>query len=370
MSSASTQPLVTSDDQGTVVSVVTWFLLVATTLMVIVRVATKLAVARKISGDDYMIFAALLFSIAQSVAVSLQRVGGLGRHIVTLTSSELDKYQKAGYAADLSFIPTLCFAKISVHFLLRSITPVAYQRKLVLTIGATTLVWAVISELVAAFQCHLLSTWRYIDNKCIDRVAFWNYFGVLNILTDFPLLVLPLIVIWGVNVDLKRKIIIFGCFAPRISVIAATIVQLIYLNRAANTSDFTFDHLPFVVCTQVVQNLSVITACIVYLKPFFESLESGMIRSDDLRRRGLKSTTGSNYTGSGGDMPTSKTKFALRSARDAVGESRELDGIGQRNHTTTVTAAGNLDNQYDWDAGSQKSQSRIITQTTTWAVDR
>ena len=35
-----------------------------------------------------------LFSIAQSVAVSLQRVGGLGRHIVTLTSSELDKYQK------------------------------------------------------------------------------------------------------------------------------------------------------------------------------------------------------------------------------------------------------------------------------------
>ena len=60
MSSASTQPLVTSDDQGTVVSVVTWFLLVATTLMVIVRVATKLAVARKISGDDYMIFAALV----------------------------------------------------------------------------------------------------------------------------------------------------------------------------------------------------------------------------------------------------------------------------------------------------------------------
>lgn len=67
MSLSSTQPLVTPDDQGTIVSVVTWFLLVATTLAVVARVATKLAVARKIGGDDYMIFVALVrISVAEA----------------------------------------------------------------------------------------------------------------------------------------------------------------------------------------------------------------------------------------------------------------------------------------------------------------
>lgn len=36
----------------------------------------------------------------------------------------------------------------------------------------------------------------------------------------------------------------------------------------------------------VTQSLSNVTACIPHLKPFYESLESGMIRSDDMRRRG------------------------------------------------------------------------------------
>lgn len=49
------------------------------------------------------------------------------------------------------------------------------------------------------------------------QVAFWNYVGVVNVLTDLPLLVLPVIIIWSVNVDLKRKVTVFGCFAPRIT---------------------------------------------------------------------------------------------------------------------------------------------------------
>jgi hypothetical protein len=37
-------------------------------------------------------------------------------------------------------------------------------------------------------------------------------------------------------------------------------------------------------CIQVVQNLCVIACSVPYLKPFYKGLQSGMIRSDDLRR--------------------------------------------------------------------------------------
>lgn len=45
----------------------------------------------------------------------------------------------------------------------------------------------------------------------------------------------------------------------------------------------------------VTQSLSNVTACIPHLKPFYESLESGMIRSDDMRRRGEGSLNSSRY---------------------------------------------------------------------------
>jgi hypothetical protein len=45
----------------------------------------------------------------------------------------------------------------------------------------------------------------------------------------------------------------------------------------------------------VTQSLSTVTACIPRLKPFYESLESGMIRSDDMRRRDGEMLNSSRY---------------------------------------------------------------------------
>ena len=75
-------------------------------------------------------------------------------------------------------------------------------------------------------------------------------------------------------------------------VIAAAIAQLLYLHRASGSEDFTYRVWPAVLCNQLVQNLGIITACIPYIKPFLESLESGMIRTDDLRRRGVTAAYG------------------------------------------------------------------------------
>jgi hypothetical protein len=39
------------------------------------------------------------------------------------------------------------------------------------------------------------------------------------------------------------------------------------------------------ICTQLVQALAIITACVPYLKPFMDSLESGGFRADDQKRK-------------------------------------------------------------------------------------
>lgn len=151
----------------------------------------------------------------------------------------------------------------------------------------------------------------------------------------------------------------------------ATVLQLFYLNHASHSRNPTLDFWSTAVCTQVVQSLSIITACVPYLKPFFESLESGMIRSDDLRRRGMKFPYGYGSGKSAGSTTQGPSQTPSRIAKplETSHELRAIPtaasmGFGHHANATTVTATRD-----DWDDGSETSQSKIIRQTTTWTVN-
>lgn len=58
------------------------------------------------------------------------------------------------------------------------------------------------------------------------------------------------------------------------------------MHRALKQPDQLFDMWPVIICTQVIQCLSIMSACILHLRPFLEALTSGFINGDDLRRRG------------------------------------------------------------------------------------
>ena len=125
------------------------------------------------------------------------------------------------------------------------------------------------------------------------------------------------------------------------SVITASICKLVYWNRIRDSEDAVHDFWP-VSCTQVIQALSILSACILYLKPFLETLESGFFGSDDLRRRG-----GSAIHGYGTHELSS------------LGRRRNVsNGLSKEPHTgsdkTTTTVRVSLD------GGSQHSQAQIF----------
>lgn len=147
--------------------------------------------------------------------------------------------------------------------------------------------------------------------------------------------------------------------------------QLFYFDHTSDSQDPTLDFWSTAVCTQLVQNLSIITACVPYLKPFFESLESGMIRSDDLRRRGMKFpyAFGSGKSAGSTTQGQSLTPSRLAKPPETAHELRDIPstgnlGFGNHANATTITATRD-----DWDDGSETSQSKIIRQTTTWTVN-
>ena len=119
------------------------------------------------------------------------------------------------------------------------------------------------------------------------------------------LVILPSVIVLRLQVARRRKAILLVFFMARLmylprpcilpktvtkpiaSVIAAIIPQIIFLDRTSHTLDPIHSTWPVTICTQIIQCLGIVTACVVYLRPFLDSIQTGFIQVDDMRRRQL-----------------------------------------------------------------------------------
>ena len=135
------------------------------------------------------------------------------------------------------------------------------------------------------------------------------------------------------------------------------VAELILVNRAGYSIDRSFHAWRWTICTQLIQAASISAACIPYLKPFLKSFESGLLASDDLRRRGMKGVYG---------YGTQDTASRKNSALKPMGTSIRLKPMDCAGHETL--AQGSTP-RMDAEEGIF-GQARIIRYTTFWRVDR
>ena len=143
--------------------------------------------------------------------------------------------------------------------------------------------------------------------------------------------------------------------------IAASACKLAFWHSTHDFQRLGYDPWIVTICTQTVQCFSIVSACFLYLKPFLDSVESGFIRNDDIRRRGTDDYYGHNTGGSS----TSRSAFSIRKHANIGSQSIGLVANPNHQHTTTVTA----NDPQDLDSESQHSRSHIIKETKTFAVE-
>ena len=144
--------------------------------------------------------------------------------------------------------------------------------------------------------------------------------------------------------------------------IAASASKIVFWNRPQRTQSPGLDPWTITICTQIIQGLSIITTCFLYLKPFLDSVESGFIRNDDIRRRG----TSDYYGHSNGESSANKSGHSLRKHQRAPSDTIRLNEISNGRNATTVTTGEPVDTG---DIESQHSRTHIIKQTKTFTVE-
>ncbi|KAF2870022.1 hypothetical protein BDV95DRAFT_71621 [Massariosphaeria phaeospora] len=291
---------ITPYDKSTAITISTWVLLGVLVVMFLARAAIKSIVSRKFSVDDLLILLATILAIGLSVTTLILASEGLGI-LEALTLRRANAIMKAYYASDFLYISSLCFVKLSLvacfyKSYMKNTNPA--QRRIVLGLGIFIVGWTLASLVAVAFQCGLPRPWEMMTLHCYNSGIFWIVYCIIDMTTDVSIIMLSVNLVAYLKVSLSRKVAVVACFAPRILVIGAALVRLVYLYPITPHDNPEFNLWIPVICTQVQVCLSISTACIPYMKPFFGGADPSTSKANELKRRGMsdgRSTATSRY---------------------------------------------------------------------------
>ena len=140
------------------------------------------------------------------------KYAGVGYHLIALKRSDPGKivlWSKFLIAAPVLYfiavvLPKLVILNIYLHiFSLKSYRITTYLVAGILIAGATA------NVLVAIFECTPVSYYwdkSIAGGRCIDTNAYFRWSTLLNIITDVVLLIMPLPVVWRLQMSRNIKV--------------------------------------------------------------------------------------------------------------------------------------------------------------------
>ena len=118
------------------------------------------------------------------------------------------------FAYQVLYTVTTFAVKIAVLLLYRRIFSTARFKKATNYVIAFNFACFLSFFLVVILQCNpVQSAWLDPnDPSCIDRVPLFKAAGVLGVVTDFVVLMMPMLVVWKLNASRQRKVALTGMF--------------------------------------------------------------------------------------------------------------------------------------------------------------
>ncbi|OLN91618.1 hypothetical protein CCHL11_06606 [Colletotrichum chlorophyti] len=260
-----------------IMAIVTVFHFLALT-SVGLRVYARVWVIRSPGWDDLTIIFSALCALGGWVVFVIQANYGLGKHLVTIDKQyDYVVYQHASFwQSVISAGAALMWLKVSIALNLLRLTVSNWYKWALWATIALTLVYCIGGMFPFFFHCQPMSGYwdKSIKPKCRGGDEL-NKFGVvntgLNILTDIILAVLPVPMVWNLQMKRRVRIYVIGILSMGYFAVAMGIIKAYHQCVAINDRDKTFNQsVQFWGFLQL--QVGIIAACAPTLKPLFSRL--------------------------------------------------------------------------------------------------
>ncbi|KAL9126839.1 MAG: hypothetical protein Q9175_007847 [Cornicularia normoerica] len=213
----------------------------------------------------------------------------MGRHSDTVSLAQLENLFKLIYAGQFPYLVIVSITKTSILlFYLRLFgTPGTHQvfRKLLYITQALVVIWFIASVVPGIVRCHpIKDMWNPlvvgspdVRHYCINTNAYYVSTSAFNVALDFWILVLPISIVWTLQLSGRRKVGLSAIFLLGGLICGASIARA-YTVANVGLSDFPYDASPSIIWSSVEISVGIICACLPTVQPVLQIIRR-MVRN-------------------------------------------------------------------------------------------
>ncbi|KAH6642006.1 hypothetical protein C7974DRAFT_326858 [Boeremia exigua] len=244
----------------------------------LLRLYSRWLKTRRLWCDDaYAILAAVLL-ITVSVIILEMSLKGFGLHYWNVPTTNAVILLKLFYVCQMLYVAVQIVSKIAILALYSRLFPdhIKWFRWSVRGMFAFMIIHGLVFLLLVVFQCLPISAiWdkTVTSAKCLPVSAAIGFTGAgLSILEDIIILLLPLPVVWKLQMNLRKKIGVIFLISVGSFALITSIVRLKYLVKYSNSFDSTWDNVDVIKWSLI----EILSACIcgnlLPLRPLLEEI--------------------------------------------------------------------------------------------------
>ncbi|KAH8885386.1 hypothetical protein GQ53DRAFT_606171, partial [Thozetella sp. PMI_491] len=234
------------------------------------RVWLRLLNGGRLGADDYCIIGSLVTSLGSGGIMIVSCLYGYGRHWNNLTAYNRVHAYMWFFICQTTYKWSISATKCSILLLyLRIFNNIRWLKLTCWSLITTVTVYCIVASFVSVFQCTPLQRAydKSIPGHCIDNTKNWYANAGFSISTDIIILLLPLPMVWALQVPITQKVALAFIFTLGIFVVFTSCMRVGTLNITATTPDVTFD-IASTMWSMIEMNVAIVCACLPMMRVF------------------------------------------------------------------------------------------------------
>ncbi|EWY79988.1 hypothetical protein FOCG_17769 [Fusarium oxysporum f. sp. radicis-lycopersici 26381] len=257
-----------TSDRAAIISVLI-LALIAITLRFVARSIQR----TKIHGDDWVIILSMaLASGAAGLAIAGGSYGA-GKHIWAVDLDDLQQIYKILFGYTFLYSASCAVIKISILLFYNRIfatTELLFSLSMkfgyFLSISYPIVVWVTMGNACKPFE-NFWTQFTGTKGTCIDINTFFLALGIVNMINDFYILLIPVPHIFRLQMSLRKRIGVTGILMLGGFVCAASAVRIHFLTELTKTKDATRAMGPVFIWSDLEPCITIVSACLPHLAP-------------------------------------------------------------------------------------------------------
>ncbi|UZP38391.1 hypothetical protein NXS19_006207 [Fusarium pseudograminearum] len=351
-------PLTDSNHAALVVVTAIIFFIYAI-LGIVGKLIIRLNITSMKDFDIWLLVSALIYFI-QTACVVAACNHGLGEHRDNISDDDFVRFSKLMYTSRILAMLVHATTKISLSLLIRQIDSQGGLHLANMILGGVVIVWAISGIFTTAFTCPLPEPWLADNNiQCPAQGPIFVYNGIMVIVTDIALCLLPVAMMWEVQTSIRRKLIVISLFGVRLLVPIMTIPELTHAKYMfGGSDDVTWRAVSTMIWGQIALGLSVLTVCIPSLKGVIDSL----LGSTAVAALNTPYELKYSDNGTGLEMTALSESKSRRTSKQGSGLSSGLRKTSKARHSHQTMWRHDITSEVRTEIGSGSDSVRNLTE--------